>query len=640
MILSTLVLYLAAGLPAFPGAEGFGADTPGGRGGRVLFVDSLADSGPGTLRAALEAKGPRFVVFRTGGWITLEKRLTIREPYVTVLGQSAPGGGIGLRGRTLEVATHDVILRHLRCRLGESAGVAEDAVSVSSGARRVVLDHISASWSVDETLSVSGDVADVTVQYSLIAESLRESVHAKGKHGYGTLLRAVGGVSFHHNVWAHHDGRNPRLGDNYGQGAVPTFDIRHNLIYNWGSYATGLVEGRMRVNYVGNRLVAGRDSNPKREAIYLKDGGSEATEFYLAGNTRPGWQGDWFTRGAKTLRSEAFPAPNVRSTPLTLRDTGATRPRRDAADERILRGIREGAGTLVDHPGEWPELAAGTFPPDADGDGLPDEAEPREAAALAPSGYTWLEEYWNREPVAVGPEKGSLLVIGGGAVGAEIWREFARLAGGFDAPVVYIPTAGDAEPKPGAEAFLRRAGFTDVTVLHTRDRSLADSAAFAEPLARAKAVFFGGGRQWRLVDSYADTRTEAALAAVLARGGVIAGTSAGATIQGSYLVRGARENNFIMMAPGYEKGFGYLRGVAIDQHLLKRQRQDDLWPVLKKHPELLGIGIDESTAISVEGDRFRVVGASLVGIYDPEAGPHYFLTPGMSFDLRARKPLE
>ncbi len=239
--------------------------------------------------------------------------------------------------------------------------------------------------------------------------------------------------------------------------------------------------------------------------------------------------------------------------------------------------------------------------------------------------------------------KGARIVIGGGAIGPEIWAEFLRLAGGVDAPLVYIPTAGDTEPGARSADFLRMAGFRDITVLHTRDRRLADTEAFAAPLLRAKAVFFGGGRQWRLVDSYAGTRTERELRGVLERGGVIAGTSAGATIQGSYLVRGARENNFIMMAPGYERGFAYLPNVAIDQHLLKRGRENDLWPVLDKHPELLGIGIDEATAIVVEGDRFRVVGASLVAIYDParrsQSPRHYFLAPGSHFDLRRRAPV-
>jgi cyanophycinase len=156
------------------------------------------------------------------------------------------------------------------------------------------------------------------------------------------------------------------------------------------------------------------------------------------------------------------------------------------------------------------------------------------------------------------------------------------------------------------------------------------------PLRTARGVWFEGGRQWRLVDAYLGTRTERELFALLARGGVIGGSSAGATIQGSYLVRGAREGNAVMMAPGYEQGLGFLRNVAIDQHLLARKRQEDMVAVVRAHPQLLGIGIDEGTAIVVHGDRFEVVGASRVAIY--EAGkPYYFLAPGDRFDLAARR---
>ena len=155
-----------------------------------------------------------------------------------------------------------------------------------------------------------------------------------------------------------------------------------------------------------------------------------------------------------------------------------------------------------------------------------------------------------------------------------------------------------------------------------------------------------GGRQWRLVDSYLGTRTEREFRGVVERGGVIGGSSAGATIQGSYLVRGAREGNQLMMAPGYEQGFGFLRGVAIDQHLLKRTRQDDLLEVIDRRPDLLGIGIDESTAIVVQGDRIEVIGESKVAIYDKSYQPgadgkrYYFLEPGARFDLRLRRPPE
>ena len=244
----------------------------------------------------------------------------------------------------------------------------------------------------------------------------------------------------------------------------------------------------------------------------------------------------------------------------------------------------------------------------------------------------------------VGPDRGSLLVVGGGELGVEIRRSFLEMAGGAEAPLVVIPTAGEGQDygddHPDAKLW-RAAGFRDVKVLHTRDRAMAERESFAAPLTRARAVWFSGGRQWRLVDSYMGTRTQREIEGVLARGGVIGGSSAGATIQGSYLVRGAREGNTIMMAPGYEKGFGYLKNVAIDQHLLKRKREKDLVPVVTKHPELLGIGIDESTAVVVKGDRFEVIGASKVAIYEHGAAARgdgfYFLNPGDGFDLRERR---
>jgi cyanophycinase len=245
---------------------------------------------------------------------------------------------------------------------------------------------------------------------------------------------------------------------------------------------------------------------------------------------------------------------------------------------------------------------------------------------------------------AVAPAHGSLIVVGGGRLGPEIVQRFLTLAGGKDAPIVGIPTAiGDSaygQDCPCAK-FLRDAGATHVTVLHTGDRREADSERFVEPIRQARAVWFPGGRQWRLVDSYLDTRTERELHALLDRGGVIGGTSAGASIQASYLVRGAREGNTIMMAPGYERGFAFLRGVAVDQHVVVRHRLDDLPQVLAAHPDLLGIGIDESTAIVVQRDTFEVIGPSRVFVYGgrdaTDAGkPYHSLSAGDRYDLRAR----
>src|SRR6266540_1633826 len=237
---------------------------------------------------------------------------------------------------------------------------------------------------------------------------------------------------------------------------------------------------------------------------------------------------------------------------------------------------------------------------------------------------------------SIGPHKGALIAAGGGNLGPEVINRFIDLAGGPDAAIVFIPTALDPQPANLAEAnILRKAGAKNLTILHTTDRKVADSKRFVEPLRKARGVWFGGGRQWRLVDSYLNTRTLRELRAVLDRGGVIGGSSAGATILGSYLVRGAREGNQIMMAPGYQQGFGFLRGVAIDQHLLKRKRENDLVGVIKTHPALLGIGLDEGTAIIVQGDRFEVAGRSKVAIYEPNK-PYYFLSAGDRFDLKKR----
>jgi cyanophycinase len=245
-----------------------------------------------------------------------------------------------------------------------------------------------------------------------------------------------------------------------------------------------------------------------------------------------------------------------------------------------------------------------------------------------------------------GPKKGTLLIAGGGTLGPEIWKRFMDLAGGPDAPIVFIPTAdGKIQYEPGSatEKALRAAGFRNITVLHTVNRTEANTKQFIQPLKKARGVWIGGGRQWRLVDSYLDTRTLKQLERVLKRGGVIGGTSAGASIQASYMVRGAREGNEIMMAPGYERGFGFLQNAAVDQHLLTRKREKDMMQVIDKHPALLGIGIDEKTAILVRGNQFEVIGASKVAIYDkdnpPDADGHgwYFLSQGDQFNLRTRK---
>jgi len=246
------------------------------------------------------------------------------------------------------------------------------------------------------------------------------------------------------------------------------------------------------------------------------------------------------------------------------------------------------------------------------------------------------------DQVRAGSPGGTLVVVGGGEIGPDIARRFVELAGGENAEVVAIPTAND-KPDAGerlANSLREAFGFQRITILHTKDRGEADSEAFVAPLRRATAVWIGGGRQWRLVDSYLGTRTEREIKAVLERGGVVGGSSAGATIQGSFLVRGAREGNEVMVAKDYTQGFALMDGVAIDQHILPRRRAGDLAPVIDDNPGLLGLGVDESTAMVVEGDRFEVIGRGVVAIHDGrehDGRKYYFLAPGEQFDWKARR---
>ena len=263
-------------------------------------------------------------------------------------------------------------------------------------------------------------------------------------------------------------------------------------------------------------------------------------------------------------------------------------------------------------------------------------------------------------PAFIGPDKGSLVIVGGGKVPAEIWAKFIELAGGEGANIVVIPTAlGDSSIKASKgfspeKELLGKLGVSAVTVLHTTSTNEANSAAFVAPLKKATGVWFLGGRQWRLADAYLNTLTHQALKDVLDRNGVIGGTSAGATIQGSFLLRGDTKTNTILEGD-HVQGLDFIHQVAIDQHILPRNRQFDLIPIIKKYPSLLGIGIDESTAIVVKQNQLEVIGNSVVAIYDianfdgkkqnPSGesgnnGSFFFLSKGQKFDLKERKTLK
>ena len=420
----------AAGrIPAFPGAEGAGAYATGGRGGKVLFVTNLRDYDPakekpipGSFRAAVDAKGPRVVIFRISGTIPLKTALSVSEPYITIAGQSAPGGGVCVKNYGTSIRTHNVIIRYMRFRPGDEMGpdyksrgeaFSCDAITFSRGAGNVIVDHCSASWSTDEVLSVSGkDITDVTVQWCIISESLNDSYHAKGEHGYGSLIRCNGSVTYHHNLYAYHKSRTPRPGT-YGDGSI-LFDFRNNVVYNsiWGGYSA---EDPVRMNYIGNYIKPGPSSRWKcafqvgGKATYIY-----ADDNYMAGGDKA--SSDKWSIFEKINDSnkcaKPFPtAPVKTDSPeeayrRVLASCGANLPVRDALDARIIEDIRTGRGKIINSQkevGGWPELKSATAAKDTDGDGMPDDWElahglnPRDSSDTSKDkdgdGYTNIEEF-------------------------------------------------------------------------------------------------------------------------------------------------------------------------------------------------------------------------------------------------------
>ncbi len=260
-----------------------------------------------------------------------------------------------------------------------------------------------------------------------------------------------------------------------------------------------------------------------------------------------------------------------------------------------------------------------------------------------------------QEAPEYGPAKGTLVIVGGGSMdGTGIVERFIQLAGGPESTFVIVPTAGGNRNSAGALVEYKESevigpwlkhGLKNVKMLHTHDSKLADTEAFASVLRGANAVWFNGGRQWNIVDSYMGTLTYKEFHKVLERGGVIGGSSAGATIQGDYLVRGAVSGPDVMMTPEpeHEHGFNFLRRSAIDQHINTRNRWDDLIPVMKKYPALLGLGLSEGTAIVVTGDRFEVMGKWKVAVHDttrvyqPWEKPYFVLSAGDVYNMKARR---
>jgi hypothetical protein len=415
--------------PAFPGAEGFGKYAIGGRGGKVIAVTNLNDDGPGSFRAACAAKGPRIVVFHVSGTIPLQSKLEIKNPYISIAGQSAPGDGICISKHAVEFETEHVVIRYMRFRPGDTAGVEHDGFS-GEGAQAII-DHCSVSWGIDETLSIN-KACNFTVQWCMVSESLFNSIHKKGHHGYGGLWGGPGG-SWHHNILVHHSSRNPRASGNEESGLM---DFRNNVIYNWGFNSAYGGELWPR-NWVNNYYKSGPATEPKvRHRIFIQ---SDARgRMFADGNfvrgfpeiSKDNWNGgiDFTEDGdasESTLRvNEPYPVAPVETQQaaeafeLVLRHAGASLSR-DAVDSRILNEIRTGTAQfgstwggggkgIIDSQSEvggWPTLASTAAPTDTDEDGMPDNWETQNQLDAKNSndgskdrdsdGYTNIEEYLN-----------------------------------------------------------------------------------------------------------------------------------------------------------------------------------------------------------------------------------------------------
>lgn len=379
---------------AFPTAEGYGKYTLGGRGGKVITVTNLNDSGDGSLRHAIEQKGARTIVFAIDGTIELQSKLIIKDDSITIAGQTAPGDGICIKNFPLYVRANQVIIRYIRSRMGDKYEAVDDAMGAIR-VKNLMIDHCSLSWSIDECLSVYNS-ENVSVQWCMITHSLSKSAHTKGAHGFGGIWGGCG-ATFHHNLLAHHSSRNPRFASD---GCNPV-DFRNNVVFNWG-YKSAYGGGRHgKVNFVGNYYKPGPATSEEKRACFLDPAEDGTGSYYLADNimygsesvTQDNWKG--VANKSRCVRADepfAF-IPIDQDSPeiayeKVLRYAGCSH-RRDSYDKRVIREVRTGTAVggetyaggdkgIIDSQntlGGWPELELGVYPKDSDGDGMPDTWE-------------------------------------------------------------------------------------------------------------------------------------------------------------------------------------------------------------------------------------------------------------------------
>ncbi|MGE0079279.1 MAG: polysaccharide lyase family 1 protein [Bacteroidales bacterium] len=425
---------------AFPGADGFGKYASGGRGGKVIEVTNLNDKGKGSFRAALAEKGKRTIIFKVSGTIFLDSRLDIKNGDLTIAGQTAPGDGITIANYPIDINSENVIVRFIRCRLGDLKKTQDDAFTVTRS-KNIIVDHCSFSWSEDETASCYRN-KDFTMQWCIISESLNKSAHVKGDHGYGGIW---GGdkASFHHNLLAHHTSRNPRFnGARFEANWNEMVDFRNNVIYNWGfnsSYGGDPSDkdgAKAKINMVNNYYKPGPGTKNNKikyrilEPFSMKDDGYSF--WYIDGNymdgkpevTKDNWdlgvQGVDNSEKVKMKVDVPFDFIMEKTDSATtaylqvLQNVGCTKPTMDVVDLRIINEVKTGTATYGDTWGEksgiidsqndvggWPTLKSGIAPTDTDHDGMPDDWEIRNN--LNPkdpsdnSNYTLSKEYTNLE---------------------------------------------------------------------------------------------------------------------------------------------------------------------------------------------------------------------------------------------------